>query len=126
MGFADTFRDLGISPRMRMDVVASKMQAANFGRTDCALPMQYALRNKIDVDHFVVVTDNDTWFGNQHPMQALREYRQARGIPAKLSVLATTASSFTIADPADAGTMDFCGLDAAVPQLLTDFAAGRI
>ncbi|MEZ4608011.1 MAG: hypothetical protein R2865_14795 [Deinococcales bacterium] len=36
--------------------------------------MQYALANKLEIDAFIVLTDNETWFGKQHPAQALREY----------------------------------------------------
>ena len=43
-----------------------------FGGTDCALPMLYATRKRLPVDAFVVMTDNETWAGNIHPVEALR------------------------------------------------------
>jgi len=42
-----------------------------FGRTDCALPMVWALRKGLEIDHFCVYTDNETWAGTIHPHQAL-------------------------------------------------------
>lgn len=44
------------------------------------------------------------------------------GIPAKLVVQAFTATSFTIADPSDAGQLDVVGFDTATPAIISDFA----
>ena len=54
-------------------------------------------------------------------MQALRDYRQALGIPAKLIVVGMVANSFSIADPSDGGMLDVVGFDTATPQLMSDF-----
>lgn len=126
MGFADTFRDLGIKSIDSLDVVQQKTRGMTFSATDCALPMLYAMKNKIKVDMFVIYTDSETWFGVQHPMQALKEYRNRTGINAKLAVVAFTGNDFTIADPQDAGSIDFVGMDASGPQILADFARGDI
>ena len=37
-----------------------------FGGTDCALPIKYAIDNGIEVDTFLVITDNETWGGYEH------------------------------------------------------------
>jgi 60 kDa SS-A/Ro ribonucleoprotein len=58
-----------------------------------------------------------------HPVQALREYRERTGIPAKLVVVGMTSNGFTIADPDDAGMLDVVGFDAAAPALIADFVA---
>jgi 60 kDa SS-A/Ro ribonucleoprotein len=113
---------IDISPKMRLDTVVQKVSALPMGGTDCALPMIWAQKNKIDVDTFCVYTDNETWAGNIHPFQALKEYRQKTGIPAKLVVIGMTATEFTIADPSDAGMMDVVGFDTAAPALINDFA----
>jgi 60 kDa SS-A/Ro ribonucleoprotein len=109
---------------MRLDDAVREVSDLPFGRTDCALPMLYALERKLEVDTFVVITDNETWAGDIHPHQALANYRYAMGIDAKLVVLATSASKFTIADPGDAGMLDIAGFDAAVPALVTEFSRG--
>lgn len=126
MGFSNQFVDLGISPRMTLDSVMRKTNSMSFGGTDCALPMKWALENKVEVDTFVVITDNETWAGRSHPYQALVKYRKQMGIPARLAVIGMASTEFTIADPSDRGTMDFCGFDTNAPRVLTDFSAGRI
>lgn len=113
---------LTFSPLERLDALCKKIAKLPMGGTDCALPMIYARAQKIPVDVFVVYTDNETWAGNVHPFQALRDYRQAMGIPAKLIVVGMTATEFTIADPRDRGMLDVVGFDAAAPALMASFA----
>ena len=88
--------------------------------------MIWALQNKMEIDTFWIATDNETWAGNIHPHQALREYREKTGIDARLAVLAMTPTEFSIADPEDPGMLDVAGLDSAVPGLISDFSAGRV
>lgn len=125
-GFAGEFRDLGINRDDNLSQVLQKVQLKNFGTTDCALPMLYALKKEIEVDLFIVITDNETWAGNVHPFKALQQYRQQSKIEAKLTVLAMTASNFSIADPSDAGMLDVAGVDANVPEIVSSFAKGEI
>jgi 60 kDa SS-A/Ro ribonucleoprotein len=74
------------------------------------------------VDVFAIYTDSETWAGKIHPAQALRQYREQMGIPAKLVVVGMVSNGFTIADPNDAGMMDVVGFDTATPQVMRDFA----
>lgn len=113
---------LAISPRQRLDDVVKEVSRLPMGGTDCALPMIWAQEHKVDIDTFVVYTDSETWAGSVHPAQALRAYREARGIPAKLVVVGMVSSGFTIADPKDAGMMDVVGFDTATPPVISDFA----
>jgi 60 kDa SS-A/Ro ribonucleoprotein len=112
---------LAISPRQRLDDVVRAISDLPFGGTDCALPMVEALKHRWPVDAFVVYTDNETWAGTIHPAQALREYRERMGIPAKLVVVGMASNGFTIADPDDAGMLDVVGFDTATPQVIGDF-----
>lgn len=125
MAFDNGIRDLAVTPNMDLSMMKTKVTNINGGGTDCSLPMQWAWKNNVDVDTFVVMTDNETWAGRQHPFEALREYRQKRGHDAKLVVLAMTATDFTIADPRDPGMLDICGVDSNVPNLVANFSAGR-
>lgn len=118
--------DLGISARTDLATAMRKVQRSNFGGTDCSLPMVWAKQNGVEVDTFVVITDNETWAGNIHPFQALKDYRKATGIDARLAVLGVASNDFTIADPRDRGMMDFVGFDSNAPRVLADFSAGRI
>ena len=113
---------LAISPRQRLDDVIGAVDKLSMGATDCALPMIWAKDNRVDVDTFCIYTDNETWAGDVHPAQALRAYRNARGIPAKLVVVGMTSTGFSIADPNDAGMIDVVGFDASTPPVIADFA----
>jgi 60 kDa SS-A/Ro ribonucleoprotein len=113
---------LPLSPRQRLDDVLGMVNGLPFGGTDCSLPMIWAQKNKVEVDTFVVYTDSETWAGEIHPFQALRDYRQAMGRPAKLVVVGMTSTGFTIADPQDPGMLDVVGFDAAAPQVMADFS----
>lgn len=115
---------VSLSPRQRLDDVLKATDALPFGGTDCSLPMIWAQKNRVEVDSFVVYTDNETWAGTVHPFQALRDYRQAMGRPAKLVVVGMTATRFTIADPSDPGMLDVVGFDAAAPRVMADFSRG--
>jgi 60 kDa SS-A/Ro ribonucleoprotein len=115
---------LDISPRQRLDDVVRKVSGLQFGATDCAAPMVAALQEGWEVDTFVVYTDNETWAGSIHPHQALEQYRQRTGIPARLVVVGMTATPFSIANPDDPGMLDVAGFDSAVPTLITDFSRG--
>jgi 60 kDa SS-A/Ro ribonucleoprotein len=112
---------LPISPRQRLDDVVKKLSKTGGGGTNCALPVDWARKQKIPVDAFVILTDNQTWHGNQHPAQAVQKYRQKVGIPAKLVVVAMAANRHSIGDPNDGGVLNVVGLDTATPQLVADF-----
>jgi 60 kDa SS-A/Ro ribonucleoprotein len=118
--------DIGISARTDLATAMRNVQRHNWGGTDCSLPIKWALENKVEVDTFVVITDNDTWAGDIHPFQMLKEYRRKTGIDARMAVLGVQGTEFTIAYPSDAGMLDFCGFDSNAPRVLADFSAGRI
>lgn len=124
VGFTHSLTPLSISPRQRLDDAVHAVSNLPFGRTDCAQPMLHALDKGLQVDTFLVYTDNETWAGHIHPHQALQRYRDRTGIDAKLIVVGMTATRFSIADPSDPGMLDVAGFDSAVPNLITDFARG--
>ena len=121
VGFSHTLVPVDISKRKGLNGVIQAIEKIPMGGTDCALPMIYALKNRLEVDAFVVYTDNETWAGSIHPTQALKQYRQATGINAKLIVVGMTATQFTIADPSDVGMLDVVGFDASCPAVMADF-----
>jgi 60 kDa SS-A/Ro ribonucleoprotein len=113
---------MAISPRQRLDDVVELAGELPMGGVDCALPMIWAHKHRVDVDTFVVYTDNETWAGDVPPAQALRAYRDARGIPTKLIVVGMTSNGFSVADPNDAGMLDVVGFDTSTPPVIADFA----
>lgn len=122
VGFCDDLRPLAISPRQRLDDVIKAVEDLPFGATDCAQPMLYAQAKGITVDTFVVYTDSETWAGRVSPAEALRRYRAATGIDARLVVVGMVSGGFTIADPDDPGMLDVVGFDTATPQVIADVA----
>jgi 60 kDa SS-A/Ro ribonucleoprotein len=123
-GYNSGLTPLAISPRQRLDDVVKMTDALPYGGTDCALPMVEALKHRWEVDVFVIYTDSETWAGSIHPVQALREYRERMGIPAKLVVIGMTSNGFSIADPNDSGMLDVVGFDTATPEVIAGFAEG--
>jgi 60 kDa SS-A/Ro ribonucleoprotein len=121
--FSTDIRRADISPHLGLDEVVRALERIPMGGTDCAQPMLYALEKGLEIDAFVVLTDSETWAGPVHPAEALRRYRAASGIAAKLIVVAMLSNGFSIADPADAGMLDVVGFDVATPQLMSDFVA---
>lgn len=124
-GFSTTFQHLDISDKKSLPDVMRYVYNRNFGGTDCSLPMKEAKRRKLDVDLFVVYTDNETWAGG-HPTTALKEYRRWSGRDARLAVVGMTSTGFSIADPKDPGQLDVVGFDTATPQIISDFGAGLV
>jgi 60 kDa SS-A/Ro ribonucleoprotein len=121
----DGLTPLTFSPKQRLDDVCAQTAALPMGGTDCALPMIYAKANKVPADVFVVLTDSETWHNpNLHPCQALQEYRQSMGIPAKLIVIGMTSTGFSIADPNDVNQLDVVGFSTDVPQVMGNFIRG--
>ena len=115
---------VSLSPKTRLDDAVSQINRLPAGGTDCALPMLYATQNKLEVDAFVVYTDSETWAGAVHPCQALNEYRQKMGRPARLIVVGMIANQFSIADPADGGMLDVVGFSVDTPAVMSNFIRG--
>lgn len=125
-GFQTQMLPLPIQPGMSLEAVTRVISNLPFGGTDCAQPMLDALKHNLAVDAFIVYTDSETWAGAIHPVQALREYRQKTGIPARLVVVGMTSNGFSIADPADAGMLDVAGFSTSTPSAIADFISNRL
>ena len=112
---------VNLSPRMRLAEVIQRIEAIPMGGTDCALPMLWAARNKLNVAAFITYTDSETWAGSVHPTQALRQYRSEFVGDAKAVVVGMTSNGFTLADPDDRGMLDVVGFDTSAPAVIADF-----
>lgn len=126
MGFSNTFRSLGFNANTSLTEILGKTRNMAFGSTDCALPMTWALQNKVEVETFVVITDSETYAGRVKPVQALDTYQQRTGIPARLAVVAASSTEFSIADPSRSDMLDVVGADSNLPKIITEFSAGRL
>jgi 60 kDa SS-A/Ro ribonucleoprotein len=126
MGFCHTFTPLKVNANMSLEEVTREVVKNNFGGTDASVAIRWALQNKIEVDTFGIYTDNETYAGPQHVFQALKQYRDKMGIPARLYVVGMVPTPFTIADPYDTGMMDVVGFDTSAPNIISDFSRGDV
>lgn len=123
--FNNRIEPVNISAKTRLDDALRYTRGVNFGGTDCALPMVVATERKLAVDGFAVYTDSETWAGNIHPSQALRNYRSKMDRPqAAQVVVGMTATEFTIADPKDPRTLDVVGFDLNTPSAIAELFRG--
>lgn len=118
-GFNHEIGELKITPKMRLDTVTSTMLKFRWGSTNPALLYSFAEQNKMDVDTFVTITDNEVNCG-VHPAQALRSYRNKAQKHSASVIVGTEMTEFTIADPKDPRQLDIAGFDSAAPQLIAE------
>uniref|UniRef100_A0A183EX37 TROVE domain-containing protein n=1 Tax=Gongylonema pulchrum TaxID=637853 RepID=A0A183EX37_9BILA len=127
VAFSEELIPLDWRKDMNLSEVMESAAKITMGATDCAQPMLWAEENKKQFDVFIIYTDNETWFGEVHPFEALQQYRKRMGIPdAKLIVMGMISTDFSIADPSDPNMLDICGFDSSVPQLISEFVLGNI
>lgn len=92
------------------------------GGTDLSLPFAYAERHGMNVDGFVILTDDETWAGSyRHPGQALKSYRRKINPDARVVVGSMTAAGHGIADPKDEGVLNLAGMDASLPMVVNGY-----
>jgi 60 kDa SS-A/Ro ribonucleoprotein len=73
----------------------------------------------------LTITDNESWAGAIHPIQALKNYRKFRNKnDVSLIAMAMTATEYSVSDPQDPYNLDVVGFDANVPILIADFIRG--
>ena len=120
------------------------MLQSSFGATDCAQPMLCALEKfKASngkqglYDLFIIYTDNETYYGNVHPSEALDQYNKITGLTAKMVVVATTPTNSSIeyghrscvdsTDPRNSTprALNIVGFDLNAPTLIKNFASGQ-
>ena len=132
VAFSNTLTDLLAPSRfqlrrgMTLQQALSATNGMNFSSTDCVLPIQHAIKYNLQIDAFIVITDNETYAPNEHPQNALVRYRELTGIQAKLIVLGMTGNCFTIVDPTDRNTLNLAGFDTSTPEIASMFMRGEI
>jgi 60 kDa SS-A/Ro ribonucleoprotein len=115
---------LQISPRMRLNDAVQAMADLDFGYTDCALPMLWAMQKGIKDAHFISYTDSETYAGKVHVPVALAQYRKAFSPEARSVCVGMTATQFTINDPNDKLCLDVAGFDGGAPSVIASFVRG--
>lgn len=125
VAFSSTMVPLPIRPSMRLDEVVRVISRVPAGGTYPELPMAWARGARQVFDLFVTYTDNET--GSPRAVwDELRAYRSAVNKSARHAVVGMVSNGFSIADPDDPGQLDVVGFDTATPQVLAEFALGRV
>ena len=120
-GFSHELRELNFTAQDSLQHAIDYVDRIPYGATNCAMPMIDALQKRIPVDCFIILTDYETNYGRIHPCVALENYRKEMGIASKLITVSMTADDFTIADPADSGSIDIVGFDGNIINLIKGF-----
>jgi len=124
-GFSHVFKDLKITAKDTIESAMRKAQDSNFGGTDAAKPIQFAMKNKMHVDAFVNYSDGESWAGDQHACQALREYRNKVNPNAHMIYVNFVANRHTLNDPSDPNALDIVGFDTGAPDVMRSFLLGE-
>lgn len=120
VAFSDKLVNVNINAHSSFDDIFKLLNNISMGGTFCELPIEYATKNNLKVDNFIICTDSET-NSNRSPAELIKEYRKRKKINSKFAVMAFESSWHTLADPKDKGMLDLVGLDSAVPKILTDF-----
>ena len=115
----------------------ASLATATGGGTDLSAPIRWALgdielaggsgrkpvatKPRVEVDAFVLLTDNETWAGNGHCTQHLAEYRAKVNPKARLVCFSMAANHASVVDPADPLQLGAVGLDANLPAIAAEF-----
>lgn len=122
MTFSSDYGKFNINKNSSMEQTIGLMGQCNVGSTDCSAPIFYARKNKLPVEVFIIMTDNETNASHSnHASLELKRYRQETGINAKMIVAGFTATSSSIADPTDPRMLDCVGFDKDLPAIINDF-----
>ena len=128
LGFTegDHIKVIPISPKQRLnDAMRTFQEMIKPQGTDISLPFQYATKNGMGTDVFIILTDSETWAGKQHPQQAFDEYRNKYNRKAKCVIVSMAANNVTVGDPNDAGILQAVGFDASLMQVMRQFVMGE-
>lgn len=127
IAFSNRAQELRLTSKMSLQEVVREIESKGAVDTDISAPMRHALERKLEVDAFVVYTDNETNVsGRLQPAAALNQYRDKMGIDARLVVVGMVSNGFSVADPNDSGQLDCVGFDTTTPSVISGFARGDI
>lgn len=123
MAFSNNLVPVPLTKYMSFEQTMQIIRSISMGGTNLGLPIEHAIKQKLDVDAFVVYTDNEVNHGYKVP-DLIAEYRRKCNKPdAKMVVVGMEVNQFTVADPKDFNMMDFAGFDPNTPSAISSFVA---
>lgn len=102
-----------------------KMSGKSFAGTRIDVPILEALKKKILVDMFLVITNNNMGIGRK-PSIVLAEYNKAMKTNARLATIGMVSNGFTIAEPNNPNMLDIVSFDTATLEIVRRFAQGEL
>jgi len=125
--YSTAYKDLPVGRRSSLDEMLRAFGRG--GGTNTALPVQYALDKKLDVDAIVSYTDNETWadYGwnrNGHVTQVHSHLEQRLGHEVKFVNCATTATQCTDVDPNKTSMFEMVAFSADTPRIISAIING--
>lgn len=125
-GFANDFRDLGITAKDSFSSAVRKASNQNFGGTDASVAYDWMIKNKFKADVVCFWTDSESWSGSRHPSQALAEYRQKVNPNVKAVYITLAPYQITLVDPQDPLSWDLGGFDPGIPRIIRMLATDEL
>ncbi len=112
---------LEIDPTQRLCEVTELLGHLTGGEADCTQPIRWALKQRSEVDAFVILASALTDAMYSQITEAIESYRQTLGVPAKVVVIAMSANRQPKQMPHDRGLLTVSGFDIATPRLVVNF-----
>lgn len=117
-GFSTQFKDLEITAKDSFSSAVRKASNQNFGGTDASVAYDWMIGKKFKADVVCFWTDSESWAGNKHPSQALKEYRKKVNPDVKAVYVTLTPYQISLVDPQDSISWDLGGFDPSIPRII--------
>lgn len=105
--------------------VRQAMKSPSTGATSCADPIVWAKNNKENYDAIVILTDSETWAGNENVRYAIGQYRDKINSKMRFVNVAMVGNTFTLADPMSNLDMEMTSFDTGIVNVIESFISGE-
>ena len=126
MCFSNQLNHLPYTKNTSLNEAVKMAKKFNTGTTNAGLPIEYAIQNKLPVDCFVHITDNDYNTG-KHPLTLTEQFRKKMDLPKTrlMSVGLTPVGYGTVgfAKETDPYSLDVHGFDPSIPTIIQKFCS---
>jgi 60 kDa SS-A/Ro ribonucleoprotein len=126
-GFDTRIRPIeGLNKRTSFSDVLRRRHVDGFGGgTNCSLPIENALQNKIYADVIICYTDNESWVGKHIP-EMVKKYRETvnKNVKVIFVTLAAYGDNISLVDPSDKNCYDIAGFSSDTVKLIQMIADG--